>query len=905
MPGTSGPVPAITAGQQGVRAVTADGEVVFLRPLVPDDRDAVLRLHEGLDERDRYYRFFGPVPGRLVDLVLNMISPVGARRGSIGAFRGSELIGVGHYDGLAEPTEAEVALAVAHSAQAHGVGTLLLEYLVSIARAHGVRRFVAEVLTENRRMMRLLTDSGLPCHLNREGPVTHVELVLDEVEPYLNAMSERERLADKASLRVLLRPQSVAVIGAGRSEGSVGHAVLANILRGGYAGQLYAVNPRAVGDPGILGVPTVASAEDLPVACDVAVLCVPARAVPDVAEQCGRRGVRALVVITAGITGVPELRDGLREAVRRHGMRVLGPNCVGLANTDPTVRLDATFAPPPAAPGSIGLVTQSGGLGIALRERLRNLGLGLSTMVSTGDKYDVSGNDMLMWWLGDASAVTILYLESFGNPRKFSRLCRALTRVKPVLAVRAGSTKGAQRAAASHTAATATPAVTRDALFGQAGVIAVNTTDELIATVAALSWQPRPAGNRVAVVTNVGGIGVLAADAAVSAGLVLADLAPETIEALRVAMPSTATAANPTDTTAAVDPETYNRCVAAVLADPGVDAVIAASVPTAVGDPITQLHKVIGRAGDKPVLVVRSDQVEAVAPLPGPDGSPMTASYSDPATPIGALGRLAGYARWRDRENPPAVLPADADVPAALALLREAFRAHPEGGWLDPDQTDALLRCFGIPLVGSRTCAPTDEDALRAFDEFGGGPVVIKAIAEGLLHKSAGGGVLVDVHDHDEVIAGVRQLRDRFGDTLGGLIIQPMLPHGREFLVGVNSDVTFGPLVVFGIGGVDTDVVADRSARLTPLGQTDAEDLMRGLRASASLFGPEARSPLDEAAIQDVLLRIGLLAQLLPEVVELDLNPLIAWRKDVRVVDARIRLAPVRPGDPYLPALRV
>lgn len=888
----------MTSVMHGRRAVLADGQVVVVRALGPDDRDAVLALHQGLDERDRYFRFFGPMPPRVIDLVLGIVAPTDARHASMGAFLGSVLLGVAHYEVLADPTEAEVALAVSGTVQAHGVGTLVLEHLVSVARHHGVRRFIAEVLTENTRMLRVFHDCGLPVGMRCDGSVTHVELVLDEVQTYLDAVAERERLADTTSLRSLLRPRSVVVVGAGRHSGSIGHAVLRNILTGGYTGGLYVVNPHA---DEILGVPCLPTVGALPVACELAVVCLPARAVPEVAEQCGQRGVRALVVISAGITADPQLRDQLLAAARRHGMRIVGPNCVGISNNDPAVHLDATFAPSPAPAGAIGLVTQSGGIGIALREQLGALGLGLTTMVSTGDKYDVSGNDLLRWWRhDDTTTITALYLESFGNPRKFARLCRALARTKPVLAVRTGNSQAAQRAAASHTAAAATPAATRDALFRQAGVIAVDTAAELVATLAAASWQPLPAGNRLAVVTNAGGAGVLAADACARAGVALTALDPATIATLRALLPEAASVANPVDTTAAVDADTFTRCVAAVRADPGVDAVIAATVRTAVGDPITSLADIA--TGEKPVLAVRLGQPATVTALRGPDGAPRTASYADPAAAVTVLGRLADYTRWRARPNPPAALPADINVPGALQILRDWFRARPTGGWLGPLETVHLLRCFGIPMIDTRFAATTTDaqSAVRAWDC----PVAIKAVAEGVVHKSQQGGVILNVGNPDDVGAAIEQLRDRFGAALRGVLLQPMAPHGRELLIGAHSDATFGPLVVFGLGGVDTDLIADRTAGLAPLSDVDTDDLLHGLRCSVALFGPDATPALDTAAVRNVLLRVGHLAHLLPEITELDLNPVIVWPHSCQVLDARIRVTPATPFDPFLPALR-
>jgi succinyl-CoA synthetase alpha subunit/GNAT superfamily N-acetyltransferase len=487
------------ANEAGVRALLADGRVVGVRELLPADEPDVLGLHERLSERDTYLRFFGPV-GTLDAIVKRIMRAADGRHAALGAYLDGVLIGVAHYEVLGtEPDSAEIALVVDGTAQAHGVGTLLLEHLASLGRARGLRRFVADVLAENHRMIKVFVDAGLAYSTTGGGPERQVVISLEPDEKYLDAIAERERVADVASLAAVLRPRSVVVVGAGRRPDSVGNAVLRNLLAAGFTGTLAAVNPHA---DQIAEVPCWPSVADLPDVADLAVICVPAAAVPDAVDQCGRRGIHAAVVISAGLSG-SELGPHLLDAVRRHGMRLVGPNCVGLVNTEPAIRLDATFAHGVAPAGRVGVVTQSGGVGIALMEAMHQLGLGISTLVSTGDKYDVSGNDLLLWWQADPGTdIAVLYLESFGNPRKFGRVARTLARTKPVLAVRPAGSEVAQRAAASHTAAAATPAVTRDALFEQAGVIAVDTVSELVETIAALSWHPLPAGNRVAVLSN-------------------------------------------------------------------------------------------------------------------------------------------------------------------------------------------------------------------------------------------------------------------------------------------------------------------------------------------------------------------------------------------------------------------
>ncbi|GAA5152278.1 MULTISPECIES: bifunctional GNAT family N-acetyltransferase/acetate--CoA ligase family protein [Amycolatopsis] len=873
----------------GTSAVLADGEVVFVRPLHPPDTAAVLALHEGLGDRDRYLRFFG-LPSGLDRLCAQIAGEAGPRHAAVGAFRRERLIGVAHFEVSADPTEAEVALAVDGRAQAHGVGTLLLEHLASLARNQGIRRFTGEVMAENNRMLRVFTDLGLPYRMSRGGPEREFVIVLEPGEDYWTALAERERVADVASLQSVLRPESVVVVGASRRTGSVGRAVLSNLLDGGFPGRLFAVNPHATE---VAGVPCVPSVPQLPECPELAVVCVPAAAVPEAVEECGKRGVRAVVVISAGLTGT-ELGDRVVTAARTYGMRLVGPNCVGVA--DPGAGLNATFVPGTVPAGPVGVVSQSGGFAIALLESLRRLGLGLSSLVSTGDKYDVSGNDLLLWWLRDpATEIAVLYLESFGNPRKFSRLARMLARDKPVVAIRTGETEVAQRAAASHTAAAATPAVTRDALYEQAGVIAVDTISELVETVAALSWQSFPAGNRVAVLSNAGGAGVLAADACVRHGLVLPGIRPETADTLRALLPAQASLADPIDTTAAVAAETFGACLDAVLADPEVDAVLAATVPTALGDPMTAVPARIRRAG-KPVLAVRLGQLAHVEPLADEQG-PVTASYTDPADAAAALGHVVRYARWRAAPAVPAPELSDVDASRAASLVRSYLAAGRR--WLAPPEVVDVLGCFGIPLVETRY-AGTEDEAVAAFADLAR-PVALKADVEGMLHKSAQGGVALDVSDEARVRTIVAAWRREFGAGWRGVVLQPMAARGREFLVGINSDEVFGPLVVFGLGGTDTDVVADRAARLAPLTATDADRLLDGLRSSTKLFGG---GQLDRDAVRNVLLRVSRLAELLPEVAELDLNPLVAGGDGCLALDARIRIEPRTPADPFLRRLR-
>ncbi|RZQ65912.1 bifunctional GNAT family N-acetyltransferase/acetate--CoA ligase family protein [Amycolatopsis suaedae] len=873
------------------RVLLADGEIATARPLGPADADAVRTLHERLNERDRYFRFFGSAPRGLDALARRIATGPDDRRAAVGCFLHDELIGVAHFERFPESDDAEIAMVVAAGARHRGVATLLVEHLVSLARQAGVRRFVAETLAENDAVTSVLTQLGLPWQGRIGGPEREFTVSLDETDGYLAAVAGREAGADVASLRHLFQPASVVVVGAGRAPTSVGHAVLANLVDSGFSGVLRAVNPHA---DSVLGVPCFPSVGALDRDVELAVLCLRADQCADALDECGRRGVRAAVVVSAGLTGRPAGRR-LVEVARRHGIRLVGPNCLGVAVTAPGDGMNATFLRGAVPAGRIGVVTQSGGVGIALAEALRELGLGMSTLVSTGDKYDVSGNDLLLWWAADTETdIAVLYLESFGNPRKFSRFARSLARTKPVVAVRSGASAAAAAAAQSHTAAAATPAVTRDALYRQAGVIAVDSVAGLVAVVAALSWQPVPAGTRVAVVSNAGGAGVLAADAADRLGLTVATLSDATAERLAGLLPPGATTVNPVDTTAAVPATAFGEALRAVAGDDGVDAVIAVTVPTAVGDPGEALPEAIRRSA-APVLAVRPGQLARVAPLGDPDGEIVAPCYDDPESAAAVLAALGPYGEWLGESAVAAPRPLDIESRAVRTLLSRAGE-----GWLSPPELVEFAGHAGLPLVGTRYVRD-DEAAVAEFGRLGGGPVVLKADAAGVLHKNAAGGVLTGLADAAALREGMRTLRARFGRSLRGVVLQRQARSGRELLIGVRSDPEFGPLLVFGLGGVDTDLIADHVARLAPLTERDADRMLDGLRCSAALWA----CPRQRAAVRDLLLRVSSLAEWFPELAELDLNPIRVDGDRCQVLDIRARVGRATAHDPVLRRLRL
>jgi len=889
------------AATAGVYALLADGSTVQIRPAAAGDFAAVKAMHEAMSPDNAYLRFFSTsrtAPEREARRVTREPGPDHA---ALLALYGAEVVGVASYEVVTSSggKTAEVAFAVSDTMHHRGIATLLLEHLVSLARARRIESFTAETLSENVSMLRVFSDAGLPARSTRaEGVVTiTIPLPADDtgkqLEDYLDIVAARERSASVASLRPVFDPKSIAVVGASRRPGTVGRSVLDNIRTCGYQGRLYAVNPNARQVGGVPCFPDVASLPETP---DLALLAVPPSAVPDVAEACGARGVRGLVVFT---TGIDTARSAdLLAACRRHGMRLIGPNCFGIAV--PGIGLDATFAATHPAAGTAGLVMQSGGLGFAMVDHLSRLGVGISSFASVGNKLDVSSNDMLMWWEQDGQTkLAVLYIESFGHPRKFARTARRVGARMPVLTVHAGRSEAGQQAAASHTAAVATPLVTREALFEQAGIIATPGFGELVEATALLAAQPPPAGRSVAIVSNVGGAGVLAADACTDLGLAVHHPRGQLKRKLRALVPDGGAVTGPVDTTATVSGDGFRQVLELIAADEDVDAVIALVLPTgATGDLVAAI-----READAPVTLtaVVLTQPETVRLLDGKHGK--VPAYGYPEAAAGALARAARYGEWRSAPHIPIPGFRDVDAAEARAVIR-GFLAHaPDGGWLPPADVTTLLRLYGIPLV-SQTAART-EDAAVAAAAAEGYPVVVKADVPGLVHKTDAGAVLLDLRTEDDVRAGYRRLAAQFGARLTGVLVEPMITRGTEVMIGVQDDQMFGPLVVFGLGGVATEVLADHAARLAPLTETDADTLINSIKSAALLHGHRGSTAADIPALRDVLMRVSRLADDLPEVTELDLNPVIARQFGAVAVDARILVRPEVPQDPFLRRLRL
>jgi len=697
------------------QALLADGTTVTIRPLSPADHAAVLDLHaRRMSPGNQRLRFFAMSRLAPAESAARLCAAPRAGFLALGAVAADggpheRLVGVVEYhvieayDGDGRPDQvADFAVAVADDWHDQGIATLLIEHMAHAARSRGIRVLQADVLAENVLMHKVFADLGLHVERLVDGPEVRALVRLDEgAEAYRASVDERGRRADVASLIPLLQPRSVAVLGVSRRPGSVGRSVLLKIRQGHFQGRLWAVHPKR---PSVAGAQCYPSVAGLPGVPDLAVLAVPADQVPTVAEECGRAGVRALVVLSAGLDR--NQARTLLDSCRRHSMRMVGPNCLGIASTDPLVRLDAQFGTVVPAPGNVGIAVQSGGVGIALMEHLNALGLGVSDFVSLGDKYDVSSNDLLQWWESDdRTDLAILHLESFGNPRAFSRTAGRVARSMPILTVDAGRSAAGRRGAAARTAAAAGSALARETLFAQAGVTATRGIAELVEAAALMQAQPLPGpSGRVAVVSNAAGIGVLAADACADAGLGVPELSADLVRDLLGVLPTDASTVNPLDTTPAVGPGQLAAAVDLLVRSGSVDAVLLCLAPTALAeDPLRDLRAAAGRR-DCPIVLVDLAQQPAVGYLPTQDGSRLP-SYADPQTAARALAHARDRARWLAEPSSVVSDPAGVDSRTAETLVRTFLAENAEGGTLGLPATARLLHCYGLPVSASPSTA--------------------------------------------------------------------------------------------------------------------------------------------------------------------------------------------------------
>ena len=885
-----------------VDVVLRDGGGVRVRPIQPDDADLIVDFFETLGPESRYQRFFR-IKETLEPEEVSVFTKVDYhdRMALIGLLEG-KMIGVARYDREAvDPTTAEVAFAVADEHQGRGLGTQLLGLLTNHARSLGVERFRAYVLPENRQMMRLFRNSGFELSRTIDEGLYTVDFPVAESEDYLQVEAEREKRAVAASLLPLFFPRSVAVIGASNDVSSIGGKLFHNLLFTGFSGPLYPVNPNAKVVNSVRAYPAIGAVPD---EVDLAFIVVPQRLVLQVARECAEAGVRGVVVISAGFSEVgpegAELESQLLDVIRDAGMRMVGPNCMGLLNTAPAARLNGTFAPVFPPPGNVAMSSQSGALGIAILDYATRNNIGISQFVSVGNRADVSGNDLLLAWEDDPQVdVITLYLESFGNPKKFSRIARRIGRTKPIIAVKSGRTSSGSRAAFSHTGALASSDVAVQALFRQAGVIRVDTIEELFDAASLLASQPVPTGTRVGIVTNAGGPGILAADALEANGLTLPELSEELRARIAERLPSEASTRNPVDLIASGGPDQFEHAISLLLASGEVDALMAIYVPTS-PEGAADIAAAMKRCqlefdGEATLMSVFMQSEGAASLLAGEVGRRLIPTYTFPEAAALALARAVRHGEWRAREpGIEARLSGDAEsrireiVAQALAAMGE------KGGWLAPDAIDEILQATGLPRPQA-TVVGSEEEAVKAAGAMPG-PVVLKVVSESALHKSDVGGVALDLTGEAQVRDGYQSVV-RAVDDAAGVLVQEFVTGGHEVLVGMTQDPNFGPLVVFGLGGVYVELLQDVTFRIHPLTDVDVSEMIRDIKGFRLLEGYRNEPPGDIEALKEALLRVSGLISAVPELVEMDLNPVKVGEPGhgVSIVDARMKIEPLPP----------
>ena len=887
------------------RLILRDGSTAQVRPARPADREAMQAFFERLSPDSRRKRFFSAAAPRpeLITTLCDSSDPFAALTLLVLRKLGKEtrIIATGSY--LAKDSRtAEVAFAVDDAFHGKGLGTLLLERLAILAVQHGFTRFWAVTHAENQAMREVFRESGYEIRESLEGGEIEVDLSVMPSEASVARLEMRDRVATAASLRPFFKPNAVAVIGASRDPASIGYRIVEALRKNGFQGPVYPINPKATEIGGLRAYPSV---RDVPEAMDLAVVAVPRDIVLGVVDDCAARGVRALVVITAGFAEVDaagrDLQKKLVDKVRGYGMRLVGPNCMGLLNTDPAVRLNASFSPvyPPA--GRVAMSSQSGALGLAILATAQQFDLGLSTFISVGNKADVSSNDLLQYWEDDAGTdVILLYLESFGNPRRFARIARRVSRRKPIVAIKSGRTKAGGRAAGSHTAALAAREAAVDALFHQTGVIRTETLEEMFDLAATLGGQPLPRGKRVAIVTNAGGPAILCTDMCEAGGLVIPEFSAATKAQLAALLPPAASVANPIDMIASADSQHYRQVVETVLRSDEIDALIVIYIPVGLA-PSAALAQAIrdgvasaraNGAGGKPVLVcMMADQKVRKALEGAGERIPV---YAFPEAPARVLSKVVSYAAWR--AQPPGVIPEfdDLDLEQAKTISQEALALRGPG-WLSARETRSVLEAVRLPVPQGGVAASVDE-AIALADKVGY-PVAVKLASHTLVHKTEVGGVRLNLTKTDAVRTAFEDIRARVHqanqlDAMEGVIVQPMVRGGIEVMVGVTQDPLFGPLIAFGLGGIHVEILADVCFRVTPLTERDAAEMLSSIRGYRLLQGYRGNPPGDVDAIQQVLLRISRLVEEVPAITELDLNPVFALPpgQGCVIADARIKV---------------
>lgn len=878
-----------------------DGSTVHVRPTRAGDEPAILAFLGGLSDESRYFRFFSGAPNLKEAARRAAISELHERCNLV-ALVGAEPTIVAQAGYVRNHGDrAEVAFAVADTFQGRGISTILLGQLAEIAHALGITTFEASVLSENHRMIGVFRESGFKVSTHAQAGVIEMEFPTSLRPEAIERFARREQIAAMAALEHVLAPGSVAVIGASRTRGTIGAELFHNLISNGFNGPVYPINPSAPVVQSVVAYPTVL---DVPGPIGLAVIAVPAIHVVETARQCAAKGVKSLVVISSGFAESGD--DGARRQAdllavcREGGMRLVGPNCMGVINTAPDVSMNATFGPAMPPRGRVGFMSQSGALGLAVIDYARSLGLGLSWFISAGNKADLSGNDVLQYAETDPQTdLVLLYLESFGNPRKFARIARRVARTKPIIAVKSGRSVAGARATSSHTGALLSASdATVDALFRQAGVIRTDTLAELFDVAALMSSQPAPSGRRVAIITNGGGPGILCADACEAEGLVVPPLPDDVVAGLRQFLPAQASVRNPIDMIAAASADDFRRVIQTVAASDSIDAIVVIFIPPLVTKPgdVARAIRDAAEALPRPIPLISVFMSVHGVPDELKGTSVSIPSYQFPEDAARALARSAVYGEWRHRPEGtvrdfPNVRPDEA-VGIISSVLATGAR------WLTAEETQQLLSCYGIPLASTRFVA-TPEQAREAAAELGG-RLALKAMSPTLLHKSDAGGVRLGL-TIDEMMNAAREMMQRIagnGYELSGFQVQAMVTEGVEMLVGVVHDRLFGPVLACGAGGTAAELLKDIAVRITPLSDLDAHEMVRSLKTFPLLDGYRGAPLVDVAALEDVMLRISALVEDHAEIAELDCNPVMVGQHGAVVVDARVRLEMPLPRRP-------
>jgi len=882
-----------------------DGSSLHLRPIQMSDEEKLLALFNRLSKHTIYLRFHH---------VLNHMSREEARRfctvdyyntfalvGTLGEDVDERIIAVGHYAKQPGAERAQIAFEVEDKYQGLGIGSHLLDQLAYIAREKGITSFEAEVLAENQDMMNVLINSGFTMHRQMQG-TTYVGIMdLSPTAVVEQKTVEREKFASIASLRAFLNPKSVAVIGASRRPNTIGNFVFRNLIQQDFKGVVYPVNPNAEFIAAIKAYPSVL---DIPGDIDLATIIVPAEKVQQIVEECAHKGAKGVVVFSSGFSdsGDPEgmeRQDKLLKTIRSYGMRMLGPNCMGMVNTNPDINLNATFSPVFPPHGNIAFATQSGVLGSAILMYANSLNIGLSTFVSIGNRADISSNELLQYWEDDPDTdVVLLYLESFGNPRKFTRIARSITSKKPVVAVTSGRTSHQIRAITSQTAAMATDEAATEALFKQAGILRVDTLEDLFDTGIVLANQPLPSGKNMAIISNAGGPALLTAEACRARGLLVPALAEETVRQLKSILPARANLSNPIDTSPEFSIEQYRDALKLLLEDDNIDIVVAIFAP-----PILRLTEEFAaiikevapgfRQKGKPLITsflgLRGPRIELGSKEKG-----YVPSFAFPESTAGALSRALEFSQRL--KKPVGKIPEFANInkDKAAGIIKSALeKSGSPQVWLDAGSILGLLDCYGIKFVTLKL-AKTPVEAAAAAEEIGC-PVAVKILTTTIAQKTDVEGVILDCRAGDEVekaFIRIAENMERIGkrNEMDGVIVQEMVQGGVEVIVGVTQHPSFGPLIMFGLGGVYVELFKDVTFSIHPLTDIDAHEMVRSVKAYQLLEGWRGSKRADIESIEELILRISAMVEDNPQILEMDLNPVKVLPEGdaYLVVDGRI-----------------